>query len=598
MPNDITAKIEKARAAGYSDAQIRDIMQKKGYDTSLLTPPVQKPLIERAGEFVSKHNLPGSKIGENIGTTFAAFNAARKGNLEGARAISQTAPTGKQIVGDVARSVALPVSIGAPNPATLGGTVAQFGAMGAVSGAAEAATRNASQAEIIQEGGKGAAIGAAAGMFSRLIQKGVEKFGQLTGKTGEKIVNTVIKPTKPDLDDGFSMETVKKYNLAGSLKQMQAKTETLMDDLTRQLNDKYATTPARLNINDVLNKTIEKAAGSKVNSFGSNTSMETAFNQLKGEIAAITADGNVSIPEAVQIKRAAGHYGAWLYGAPDPEATARQKVYNAFYNQLKTAIEQNSPEGVKQINKQLSELIPVMNSIIRRIPVAERNATLSLTDIISLSASAMDPRSLSVFALNQLSKSGVVGRELMQAGPAIQSRAGALAKPIRTAATALPAALQSATSPEQVSPGQLTNPSPDTTTPSTRVNDDGSITTTGPFSGKEFNIDPNAVGGTIRKGTLEAADFLKDYLIAELRNPSFKAAMNADNKLLEEGEEFAKFLMTHRGKLSMSDMNRGLEILRLQGVNVNKALDRIIADAESSVKQLRDTLGRFTDKFE
>jgi len=470
--------------------------------------PTQKPLLERAGDFVTKYNLPGSKIGENIGTRYAALKAGLEGNMEAATAISNSAPTGKQIIGDAAKSIALPLSIAAPNPATIGGTVAQFGTLGAVSGAAEAASQNKSSTDIAREGVKGGAIGAAAGLFSRVVQKGIEKFGSATGQTGEKIVNTIIKPTKPDLDDGFSMDTVKKYNLAGPLKQMQAKTDELMDGLTKQLNDKYASAPTRININEVLANTIKKSSASRTSTFGSNTSMDAAFKQLQGEIAAITSDGNVTIPEAVQVKRAAGHFGAWLYGAPDPESTARQKIYNAFYNELKTTIEKNSPEGVKQINKQLSELIPVMNAIIRRIPVAERNATLSLTDVISLSASTIDPKSLSVFALNQLSKSGIVGRELMQAGPAIQGASNALTPAIRAGATALPAALQSATSQETGSQVQSANPSQNPTTFNTRVNDDGSITTQGPFSGKEMTIDPNAVGGTVKlaKGMGAIAD--------------------------------------------------------------------------------------------
>jgi hypothetical protein len=453
--------------------------------------PAQAPLLERAGAFVSKHNLPGSKIGENIGTQFAALkHGVQTGDFGTAQQISQTGPTEKQLVGDVARSAALAVSPMVPNPASISGAIGLGAGLGAVSGAGDAAAEggNVAKGALL-----GAGIGAAGGFFSKMIEKGVSLVGRATGATGEKITQTIIKPSKADFEDGFSLDTVKKYNLGGSLKTMQAKTDQVMDDLTKQLNAKYTNSPTRINVNEILNKTIQESAGSKTATFGSNTSMENAFNQLKGEIAAISADGTVSVPDAVQIKRAAGHFGAWVYGQTDPESTARQKVYTAFYRQLKEAIEQGSEPGVKELNKELSDLIPVMNAIIRRIPVAERNATLSLTDIISLSASSIEPASLSVFAANQLSKSGVVGKALMDAGPAIEKGAGALTPAIRAASTALPQALGSAPDTAQQSRQQSTSQKPSMT--DVRVNDDGSITTKGPFSGKDMTIDATGALG-------------------------------------------------------------------------------------------------------
>lgn len=453
-PQEFAQKV-KAKYPEYNnidDAELTNrIVQKyPQYQSQIATQKVtQKPLLERAGEFVSKHNLPGSKIGENIGTSFAALKAGLEGNIEGAEAISKTAPTEKQLIGDVARSAALPVSAMVPNPASVSGAVAQLGALGGISGAGEAATE---ESNVARGALKGAAIGAGAGLFAKIVEKGVSLIGKAVGSGGEKITTSILKPTKPDLEDGFSIDTIKKYNLGGSLKQISQKTDEVMDDLMRQVNEKYAQSPSKLNLNEIVEKTIKESAGSKTATFGSNTSLEGAFTQLKGEVAAITEDGVVSIPEAVQVKRAAGHFGAWLYGAPDPESTARQKVYSAFYRNLKTAIEEGSPEGVKDLNKQISDLIPVMNAVIRRIPIAERNNAVSLTDIISLTGATIDPRSLSVFLLNQLSKSGRVGASMMKAGPAIQEAAGGASPLIRTAATGLQAAVPQDTQTPQQSP--------------------------------------------------------------------------------------------------------------------------------------------------
>jgi len=135
-----------------------------------------------------------------------------------------------------------------------------------------------------------------------------------------------------------------------------------------------------------------------------------ALQQLQDEV--LSVGGDVSIPEAQIVKQSAGKLGAWTYGKPDPESSATEAVYNSFYRNLKTAIEKNSPDGVKEINQQISKLIPVQNALIRRMPVAERNAALSLTDIISMSAGTIHPSAFGLTLINRFAKSGMAGNLL------------------------------------------------------------------------------------------------------------------------------------------------------------------------------------------
>lgn len=313
----------------------------------------------------------------------------------------------------IAASTALP----AKAPLSVAKAVSVGALQGAGIGAGKAAAENQSTQDIVQQGATGAAVGGAVSGITALT-------GRFLERLGEKIQYTVIKPTKADIEDGFHIDTIKKFNLGGSLSTVLTKTEKTMDDLTTQLNDKLAASDQHINLNDVYAKTLSKLQGNKFLSFGSNTQLEGALTQLKNELSAVGTD--VTIPDAQIVKRAAGHYGAWQYGMFDPESTARQKVYNTFYSQLKTAIEDNSPEGVREINKQLSELIPVLNATIRRIPVAERNNALSLTDIIGLVGSAIEPRALGITMLNLLSKSGTAADILSKVGPRIGNAAPAV----------------------------------------------------------------------------------------------------------------------------------------------------------------------------
>ncbi len=67
------------------------------------------------------------------------------------------------------------------------------------------------------------------------------------------------------------------------------------------------------------------------------------------------------------------------------------------------------------VNKAISELIPIEQAYIRRIPIDQRRQFLNLTDIIGLTAGAFDPRTLTVPFVQRLMRSGTLARYLMDA---------------------------------------------------------------------------------------------------------------------------------------------------------------------------------------
>lgn len=399
-----------------ADSSIRFVVEdfKKKYSNVPKAAPAKKGLLEKTARVVNDVlRIPGKQAGQAIGTLAGYALSPNKETYD------LSAPSPLQVAGDVAKGAAFVAGAKLPIASSIAGKAAQFGGIGAVSGAGQGAIEEKDAVGIatqaLKEGATGAAVGAAFGV----AEKGLKALGSLLGKTGDKIQTSIIKPSQADIKDGFSLETVKKYNLGGSLKTTFAKTDTKLDELSKQLNTKLGQSNAAIDLNEAYERTAKKLLGNKLESFGSNAQMEGAIEKLRNEILAVSGNnGLVSIPEAQLVKRASGHFGAWSFGVPTPEATASQKVYSAFYNELKTTIEKNSPEGVRQINQEISKLIPVMNALIRRIPVAERNATLSLTDIISLTGAAVDPRALSISLINLASKSGTVGAALGKVGPA------------------------------------------------------------------------------------------------------------------------------------------------------------------------------------
>jgi hypothetical protein len=305
-------------------------------------------------------------------------------------------------------------------PATVPGAIGAGALLGASTAGGNALAQGKSLYDASTQAVKGGAIGGAVG-------GAVAGIGKLIGKVGDKIMYKEIRPHQIDLDDGFSIETVKEYNLGGTLNQMQKQTANILKAKSEQLAAKLGKSKTPVDLQAVFQKTAQDlgTGGGKLSNFGVNTRVSGSLQSLQDEIAALDTY-IIDVPDAQLVKQATGGLGAWKFGNTDPEAKASEIVYNAFYRNLKEAIEQASPAGVKAINAEISKLIPVQNAILRRIPVAARNNAVSLTDFIGLTASTINPAALGLTMVNLLSKSGFVGNQLSKLGGKLITPAGAI----------------------------------------------------------------------------------------------------------------------------------------------------------------------------
>jgi len=239
------------------------------------------------------------------------------------------------------------------------------------------------------------------------LTEGKKLTGDVLQNVGSKIQFNVIRPSQRDVADGFKVENIQKYNLGGSLKGTATKVHVKLNDLSNQLKDKLKSSNQAVNLNNVFDDTIKGLQGDKKLTFGDNKAIQRVISNLKDEISEVAGKNGLVDPyEATLIKRGAGTKGSWAFGRTEPDANATEKVYSEFYKQIKNAIEKNSPKEVAEINKQISDLIPISNAVIRRLPVDQRNNVIGLTDSIGLYSSMFDPRSLALLGANKLSKSG------------------------------------------------------------------------------------------------------------------------------------------------------------------------------------------------
>lgn len=312
------------------------------------------------------------------------------------------------------------VAAGAGKLGKLAGFVTRLAGEGISAGAITAAQTGGDDVKAIK---RNVALGVAFPIAGRILNSAFKIFGKGVGSVGQKIQTSIIKPSAADVRDGFNIQNVNKYNLGGSLNKTLTKTQSKLQELSDELYSKIRAGDADVNLNDVYIRTAKQlqASGDKLRNFGNVKSTKRVLDSLIDEIKEASPKGIVSLPDAQLVKQGAGLKGAWVFGSADPDASAVEKVYNAFYRELKKEIEKVAPAGVRQINKQISELIPISNAVIRRIPVAERNAVLSLGDLIGLATTALNPKGGALLIASRLSKSGSVGNAFTKLGQRISN---------------------------------------------------------------------------------------------------------------------------------------------------------------------------------
>lgn len=379
----------------------------------------ERPQIEDVTEMalrgLEKFGPGGTVIGEGLGKNLKGLGKLAKGDVEGYKQAAAEVPGPKEAIGDIGRIGTSVASAVLPSPTGFAKTIGQFGGLGAAGAGSYALSQGQDAKTAFSNFLKGGVLGGVFGAGAYGLGKGLESLGR-------KAMLTEIKPRSIDLEDGFKLENVQKYKLGYSLKEIAQNADKQLDDFQTQLANEVADSSSVADLNTVIGKTERRILGDKARHFGLSPNIEKAVAGLRNEVDDFTGgEGLVSIPEAQTLKRSAGHLGAWLYGTPDPDAGAREKVYNIFYNELKKEIEDHLPAGIaRSLNQKMTDLIPIINAVARRIPIAERNSAISLPEVVSLTGAVFDPSALGITGLRLMTTMGALGGRLQPFGQAAQ----------------------------------------------------------------------------------------------------------------------------------------------------------------------------------
>lgn len=200
---------------------------------------------------------------------------------------------------------------------------------------------------------------------------------------------------------------------------------------------------ARINTNDIIDQAVadfKASPGSKAAEAGQAPGESEDFYSMAPDLEEIANDfkaraqaanpegaGSLDLLQGHGFKKYLGHEGAWQQiaqskGIPlSAKETARSKFAEDIYHRVNDAIDAGAPNGIKDLNKQISDLIPVNQAAGWRQIIDARNNAISLNDVIGMTATALNPKIWPIVALNKATKSGTVASKVYRLGEALKS---------------------------------------------------------------------------------------------------------------------------------------------------------------------------------
>jgi len=250
---------------------------------------------------------------------------------------------------------------------------------------------------------------------------------------GEKIESGLVKASRADYTDGFKVGNIFKYKVGGTLDQSFEKVQNKIGDLSKQLKTVVTNSPREADVAGAFQRARARLGSNPARTFGTNAQIDAAFNKLESEPffqSIVKAGGKADIATAQDMKLAMGDMGAWLHDPSgktivDPDSKALEKVANTVYDELKLEIERKAWGPVKDINRQMSDLIPIRRALIRRIPVAARSNVFNMGDLLSFANGGWK-----LSLANRIAQSGRTAQLLVGASPMVEAAAPATARTV------------------------------------------------------------------------------------------------------------------------------------------------------------------------
>jgi hypothetical protein len=352
--------------------------------------------------------------------------------------------------------------------ARIGARAAESGLISAGFGGATAFGEEKTAKEIAQTA---ASYGITGAVLGGIIQTGAEGIGAIRNALmsgAERIQLSRLSPRQAEIMDvnasskeeatNILKQNIDKYGLYGNAYKVCENAETQLSDLNLRLKSTLTGSEGTVNLGTVMDETeraMEKDTSESIargeaprNLKIGLQKMENVFQAIKqdvvdsygagakgaevvvplegaapGEAANAVSDianqTDMDLVKANSLKRLAGTSGAYEYGRADPDATAKERVWDYFYTQMRKSIEDADPGAkpeIQQINKQMQDILPIYRMALRRIPAEAKAAPISVKTMLGLGLSFVNPSALTLVGLDIAQRSGRLAGLMSGAG--------------------------------------------------------------------------------------------------------------------------------------------------------------------------------------
>ena len=248
--------------------------------------------------------------------------------------------------------------------------------------------------------------------------------GAVGTRVAERIQGTKTPILMPEFKKGAANKMFTKYEVFGNAKKVAPQWQQKIDDITGSMSKQLKAQADNPENYSSVDEVFGQAENTIKNSKYSNTEKARSLQSLqdlRDEFNTAYPDGKISVLDAQKEKIGVGKKGDWIAvrGAmrANRDASADVQAHNALYDGLKKTVENKGGPDIKEMNKQLSEIIPMERSASKRILVEDRKHFIELDDFLGgihavASAASGNLAPAAIVAANIASKSPNVARAI------------------------------------------------------------------------------------------------------------------------------------------------------------------------------------------
>lgn len=272
------------------------------------------------------------------------------------------------------------------------------------------------------------------------IIKAKNDIGNVVGdrlqKVGSDLQYRVLKPGINDERKGFDIDNVWKYGVEGSPDDVLAQSDKIIKNASKEMKyrikkgkDEGVVIDVPAQIEASLKPILEDKAGSKENMELVMFIENEAKDAIKqAEKVSKNGDGKLDLMEAQNFKQLMGDKGAWLDIAKkknipvNKKESEESKTAELIYRHLNDVIDESTPEGIKDLNKKISDLLSVRSTAAYRKIIADRQNKFGMNEALAtLGALHSGIGGMGMYTAYKLGGSGKFAGKLYRAGESMKT---------------------------------------------------------------------------------------------------------------------------------------------------------------------------------